>query len=1003
IMEETNTQISWPSKLKIGAKSKKDPHIKVVGLPEDIREAKDIIMSVLDTKSNRATLKMDVSYTDHSHVIGKGGNNIKRVMQETGCHVHFPDSNRGNSVQEKSNQVSIAGQPQGVESARAKIRELLPLVFMFEIPATTIPIQLPDTQSPTMQHLQQQYNVQISFRQRQRGYGTTVIVRGSVYNEKLVKEATLKMMDCILGKLPAPLPVSMQLEIAPQHHLFIIGRGGMNIKQIMQVTGAVIHFPDPNTVAPQRKGLVFISGPIESVYQARQQLIGCLPLVLMFDVKEELEMDQGRVTQLMEHLDVYISVKPKPKQPSKSVIVKSIERNASNMYLARLLLLGVEKEIPRHHHANVITEEGGRHTILSLSALGYFSQTIQPALQVSTANQFLLLNGQKSPPSTYPAQLLLINGQKSPPTTQQAQVAQLSHQPPSTTYTTQASYNHATQSTIFSNQQNAHTNSYNGSHLTNHASQPNMLNVNGQVSMAPAGMATSFSPPSPKSPQPAHQTMQHVIQPPPGIYGAPRMAMPQVSLQNVVDLMKECAVTSQRVDHSHHQSSFPGAQTLREPGMSHSEGPSPSRSPCESPKTFRDCSSTVDLAGLSSSGKFVSHPKVSLDSGSSPLDLLGLNLGKPNKPGLSSSAHTMDLLGLSKTTNSHLGMGSLPFHSRNTGGSSLHGSLNHGSLHASLNSAKIQSGLKNESLRGSLHGSLNCGSLHASLNNGSLHGSLSSSSLHASLNRNSLLNGDDHRLLEPDHLDLRAPGIERKTSQSSLYTDPFQSFGGDYEEKKLMANKAMQKKPMVESSRTPTDYWSGLMFSKSMPTQAMREFGGLKPRYEPPMATTYESPGDEIMEMDDSLWKATPASMYKRPVDPAPGEFPSPRKKWPEYGLSASNHMDCTLVPKKSYWSPELDLAELFIKLGLGKYTDLFQQQEIDLPTFLTLTDHDLRELGISTFGARKKMLLAIADLNKRRMLMTANNHMENTDSFHEKVSHDHDVSHAGITGLSGW
>ena len=48
---------------------------------------------------------MDVSHTDHSHVIGKGGNNIKRVMSETGCHVHFPDSNRGSNVQEKSNQV----------------------------------------------------------------------------------------------------------------------------------------------------------------------------------------------------------------------------------------------------------------------------------------------------------------------------------------------------------------------------------------------------------------------------------------------------------------------------------------------------------------------------------------------------------------------------------------------------------------------------------------------------------------------------------------------------------------------------------------------------------------------------------------------------------------------------------------------------------------------------------------------------------------------------------
>ena len=52
---------------------------------------------------------MDVSHTEHSHVIGKGGNNIKRVMEETGCHIHFPDSNRNNQA-EKSNQVCAATQ-----------------------------------------------------------------------------------------------------------------------------------------------------------------------------------------------------------------------------------------------------------------------------------------------------------------------------------------------------------------------------------------------------------------------------------------------------------------------------------------------------------------------------------------------------------------------------------------------------------------------------------------------------------------------------------------------------------------------------------------------------------------------------------------------------------------------------------------------------------------------------------------------------------------------------
>lgn len=94
---------------------------------------------------------MDVAYTEHSHVIGKGGGNIKKVMEVTSCHIHFPDSNRHNAAGEKSNQVtllvwfsrflflfcngepknnrsvlhyqvSIAGPIEGVEDARRRIR-----------------------------------------------------------------------------------------------------------------------------------------------------------------------------------------------------------------------------------------------------------------------------------------------------------------------------------------------------------------------------------------------------------------------------------------------------------------------------------------------------------------------------------------------------------------------------------------------------------------------------------------------------------------------------------------------------------------------------------------------------------------------------------------------------------------------------------------------------------------------------------------------------------------
>ena len=64
---------------------------------------------------------MEVSYTDHSHIIGRGGNTISRVMEQTRCHVHFPDSNRTNQT-EKSNLVTVAGELSGVEKARARVR-----------------------------------------------------------------------------------------------------------------------------------------------------------------------------------------------------------------------------------------------------------------------------------------------------------------------------------------------------------------------------------------------------------------------------------------------------------------------------------------------------------------------------------------------------------------------------------------------------------------------------------------------------------------------------------------------------------------------------------------------------------------------------------------------------------------------------------------------------------------------------------------------------------------
>uniref|UniRef100_A0A8C1T8V3 BicC family RNA binding protein 1b n=1 Tax=Cyprinus carpio TaxID=7962 RepID=A0A8C1T8V3_CYPCA len=824
VMEETDTQIAWPSKLKIGAKSKKDPHIKVSGKRDNVKEAKEKIMSVLDTKSNRVTLKMDVSHTEHSHVIGKGGNNIKKVMEDTGCHIHFPDSNRNNQA-EKSNQVSIAGQPGGVEAARARIRELLPLVLMFELPVI---VQLnPDPSSPAIQHISQTYNISVAFKQRSRLYGATGVVRGSQNNAAAVKRGTAVLLEHLVGSLASAITVSTQLDIAPQHHLFMMGRNGSNIKHIMQRTGAQVHFPDPN--CPQKKSTIYVQGTIDSVCLARQYLMGCLPLVLMFDIKEDIEVEPQCITSLMEQLDVFISVKPKPKQPSKSVIVKSVERNALNMYEARRYLLGLESSgvsVPTSSISSsysssppcpvgldILASAG-----LGLTSLGLLGPTAASMTGPSTNSLLNALNSSISPLQTStsgaPSPKLWPNSLASTPG--------------------------------FS------------SHLMIHpATQATLTSI--LVSGVPGYTQNTPSPP-------------------------PGLAPIDAQVNGVSDCSK--AVSSLSSKQPSTMYSRMSSASLADKVLTAAHGDS-----------VQEASPHCPSEPLSS--------KSSQDQGSDTF----VEVGMPRSP-------------------SHSG--------------------NSNELKQMLASCKTTSG-KRQPL------------MHAS---------------------------------ESPVADKRAPGSERAAERAAqqnsdrIRLPPQSSFPSmqafDYEQKKLLATKAMLKKPVVTEVRTPTNTWSGLGFSKSMPAETIKELRRANHvSYKPTMSTTYEGSPLALSRSnsregvasgsDSDNWRERNGSGL-----PAHSDFPSPispkrKQNKTEHYLSSSNYMDCissvtgTNGCNLNTSFKGSDLPELFSKLGLGKYTDVFQQQEIDLQTFLTLTDQDLKELGITTFGARRKMLLAISELNKNR------------------------------------
>eukprot|EP00731_Ephydatia_muelleri_P025842 Em0017g925a len=283
--------------------------------PEAVQKARERILTDLDAKSSRITLKIDIPYSEHSHVIGKEGVNIKRVHEESKCHIHFPDTNHATRKGEKCNQVSIMGPVQGVEMARQKIRELLPLVVKFYTP---MPGDL-NLKMLNVRDMMAPYNVMVFFKTLPNNYSLQVTLRES--------------------SNACDTPVELHMEIPSQHHRVVIGNAGMNLSKITQETSTTIQFPDPTYKA--QSNLVIIRGGIEGVLLARHRLIGCLPVVLLFDLHETEEetVSSSVIGQLSAELDVFISVRPKAKQPVQSAIIKSIEQNMLCVYKARSRLL----------------------------------------------------------------------------------------------------------------------------------------------------------------------------------------------------------------------------------------------------------------------------------------------------------------------------------------------------------------------------------------------------------------------------------------------------------------------------------------------------------------------------------------------------------------------------------------------------------------------------------------------------------------------------------------
>nr|CDJ82207.1 K Homology domain containing protein [Haemonchus contortus] len=320
----SGAEVCWPSQLKIGAKTKKDPFVKVIGTLNEIEQAKKYISSALQVKKERVTLKMDIHHSIHSHIIGKAGRGIQQIMRSTGCHIHFPDSNKYTDSTNKSDQVSISGLPLNVEKARKVLRAVSPLVLTFDLPWI-------HRKEPEIRQFPP--NVVVTLSAIAPTLYSCVMKSNAGDEDNILRAISLIMTQF---DIPEEFPVIVRTTFNVKEDLVQVLRNGkesQRLQQLAQRYGVQLQISE----TPQP---VLVYGPASGVLLIRKFIMGLSQVILSFDVPaSEFSLDFER---LQREYDLLIHSKKKNNtQDILAISIRSTEENMLNILRARESILGI--------------------------------------------------------------------------------------------------------------------------------------------------------------------------------------------------------------------------------------------------------------------------------------------------------------------------------------------------------------------------------------------------------------------------------------------------------------------------------------------------------------------------------------------------------------------------------------------------------------------------------------------------------------------------------------
>lgn len=394
--------------------------VRIRGPKDDVDQCHQFLKRMLrDLMESNYQVKVSIYRQFHKFIIGKAGANINKIREETNTRIDLP------SEGQNSDEIIITGKKENCEKARERIQkiqdELANIVELDIIIPSKFHNSMIGAGGKLIQSISEECGgVAIKFPPPD-AHSDKVTIRGP---KEEVQKAKQMLVELSNEKQLASFTAEVRAK--HQHHRFLIGRNGANIRKIRDATGARIIFP---TDKDEDKELITIIGKKDSVAKAKEQLLATikeLDLIIedtmTVDPKHHRHFVARRGEVLRQIGDQYGGVTvsfPRAGVQSDKVTLKGAKEcvEAAKARINEIVtdleeIVSMEVIIPQKYHRTVMGARGSKVQAITTE---FDVQIKFPEKDLNNDMGQLQLNGDvngEAEPTTRPQDIVRLSGKK---------------------------------------------------------------------------------------------------------------------------------------------------------------------------------------------------------------------------------------------------------------------------------------------------------------------------------------------------------------------------------------------------------------------------------------------------------------------------------------------------------------------------------------------------------------------------------------------------------------